>query len=114
MKKILIINICLLFITNSLFSQNTLSPYSAKGLGESEPFMNAYNRSLGGVMNGIRGKRSISYDNAASLGGIQNVILDFGFRGDYGKIYNETAQKTSFNGNFNYFLLGFPVLRKQE
>lgn len=114
MKKILIINICLLFITNSLFSQNTLSPYSAKGLGESEPFMNAYNRSLGGVTNGIRGKRSISYDNAASLGGIQNVILDFGFRGDYGKIYNETAKKTSFNGNFNYFLLGFPVLRKQE
>lgn len=114
MKKILFINLCIFLFTDSLFSQNTLSPYSAKGIGEYEPFMNAYNRSLGGVMNGLRGKRSVSYDNAASLGAIQNVILDFGFRGDYSKIYNESAQKTSFNGNFNYFLLGFPVLRKQE
>ncbi len=93
---------------------NTSSPYSSRGYGEMEPFINAFSRGMGGVSNGIRTKRTISLSNPASLGALNQVSLDFGFRGDHSTIYNATATKTSYNGNFNYFSLGFPVLRKPE
>jgi hypothetical protein len=93
---------------------NTNSPYSARGFGESESFNGVYNRSLGGVINGIRSKRTVSLSNPASLGAINQVSFDFAFRGDYSSVYNATAKNQAFNGNFNYFSLAFPVYRKQE
>lgn len=91
---------------------NTSSPYSTRGFGESEQFVTAFGRALGGASNGIRTQRTVSLSNPASLGAIRQVSLDFGFRGDYSKIFSETAAKTSYNGNFNYFGLAFPVYKK--
>jgi len=91
---------------------NTNSPYSSKGFGETEPFTNTYNRALGGTFNGVRSARNISLSNPASLGAITSVVFDFAFRADYTKISNEANYKTANNGSFNYFTLGVPIYRK--
>lgn len=91
---------------------NTSSPYSIRGYGEIEEFNNAFCRSLGGASNGIRFENLFSYSNPASLGGTKLVLLDFGFRAEYNKVYSDSAAKTSYNGNINYFSLAFPVYRK--
>lgn len=91
---------------------NTSSPYSIRGYGELESFNTAFSRSMGGAINGLRSPRAISYSNPASIGAVTNVILDFGFRADGSKLYSETAVKTRYNGNFNYFSLTFPLYRK--
>lgn len=91
---------------------NTSSPYSIRGYGELESFNTAFSRSMGGAINGLRSPRAISYSNPASIGAVTNVILDFGFRADGSKVYSETAVKTKYNGNFNYFSLSFPLYRK--
>ncbi len=92
---------------------NTHSPYSARGLGEQEPFSNTYNRSLGGVSNGIRSTRFISLSNPASLSGLKQVVFDFGFTAGSGKMSTQQATSTYYNGNFNYVVLGFPVWQKE-
>lgn len=91
---------------------NTVSPYSTRGFGESEAFINAFSRSLGGAINGIRTSRTVSFSNPASFAALRYVSLDFGFRADYAKTYSELAAKTQYNGNFNYIGLAFPVLKK--
>lgn len=92
---------------------NTHSPYSARGFGELESFNTAYNKSLGGVSNGIRSSRFISLSNPASLGGLGMVTFDFGFKAESGVSSTTTAKKSYFNGNFNYIVLGFPVWQKE-
>ncbi len=91
---------------------NTSSPYSIRGYGEMENSSNAFCRALGGASNGIRSEHVFSFSNPASLGATKLVILDFGFRLDYSHIYSDSASKTGYNGNFNYFSLSFPVYRK--
>ncbi len=91
---------------------NTNSPYSSRGYGEIEPFVSVFSRSLGGATNGIRTNRTIAFGNPASVAGLTQVSFDFAFRGDYSEIYNSGARKNGYNGNFNYFSLGFPVFRK--
>ena len=91
---------------------NTSSPYSIRGYGELESFNTAFSRSMGGASNGLRSPRAISYSNPASIGAVNMVLLDFGFRADGSKVYSETAVKTKYNGNFNYFSLSFPMYRK--
>jgi hypothetical protein len=114
-NNIILAILCFPFWNNILLAQNnTSSPYSARGFGESEQFNGVYNRSLGGVINGIRSKRTVSLSNPASLGAINQVSFDFAFRGDYSTVENASAKNQSFNGNFNYFNLAFPVYRKQE
>jgi hypothetical protein len=109
---LLFVSLC---VQDASFAQNnTSSPYSSRGYGEIEPFVNVFSRGMGGVSNGIRTNRTISLSNPASLGALNQVSLDFAFRGDYGEVYNQSAKKTSYNGNFNYFSLGFPVYRKPE
>ncbi len=104
----------IVFVISSLAmaQNNTGSPYSTRGFGEPEPFINAFSRAMGGTINGIRTQRTLSLSNPASLGAIRQVSLDFGFRVDYSQIYNATATRTAYNGNFNYFGLAFPVYKK--
>ena len=102
-----------LLLTTALTAQNnTSSPYSSRAYGEMEAFNNAFARSLGGATNGIRSPRCISLGNPASLGAVNMVLLDIGFRADGSQVYSETAVKTKYNGNFNYFSLTFPTYRK--
>lgn len=110
-KPLIITTLLIILGGNSQAQNNTSSPYSIRAYGEQEAFNNAYTRSLGGACNGIRSGRGTSYENPASLGAIKFVNMDFGFRGDYYKIYSATATKTGNNGNFNYFSLGFPAYR---
>ncbi len=113
--KLLIPVIAALFAHDVTVAQNnTNSPYSTRGYGELEPFSSVFSRSLGGASNGLRTKRSISLSNPASLGALSQVSLEFAFRGEHSTLYNSNARKTSYNGNFNYFSLGFPVYRKPE
>ena len=112
MNKHLFILFILTCLAGNMFAQNTHSPYSSKGFGEPEAFITAYNRALGGVVNGIRTKRTISLANPASLSGLTQVSLNLGFRGEYSSIFNNSGTRTSYNGNFNYITLGFPVWRK--
>lgn len=102
----------LLLASASIAQNNTSSPYSIRAYGELESFNNAFTKSLGGATNGIRSPRCISLGNPASLGAINMVLLDFGFRADGNKVYSESAVKTKYNGNFNYFSLTFPMYRK--
>ncbi|MDP2176306.1 MAG: hypothetical protein Q8K70_10400 [Bacteroidota bacterium] len=114
-NNIILVVLCFPFWNLTITAQNnTSSPYSARGFGEFEQFNGVYNRSLGGVINGIRSKRTVSLSNPASLGAITQVSFEFAFRGDYSTVYNASAKNQSFNGNFNYFSLAFPVYRKQE
>ncbi len=92
---------------------NTHSPYSVRGIGELELFNTAYNRALGGVSNGIRSTRFVSLSNAASLGGLTQVVFDFGFHAEAGKSSTANANRTYYNGNFSYVVLGFPVWKKE-
>lgn len=112
MNRRLLLLLIIARMSGSIFAQNTQSPYSSRGFGEPEAFMTAYNKSLGGVVNGIRSKRTISLANPASVSGLTQVTLEFGFRGDYSTIFNSSGTRTAYNGNFNYFTLGFPVWRK--
>ncbi|MEZ4804610.1 MAG: hypothetical protein R2852_03785 [Bacteroidia bacterium] len=111
-KNIALIAICIGLSTISFAQNNTSSPYSTRGYGELESFSNAFTRSLGGSINGIRTNRSISFSNPASIGALKQVSLDFGFRGEQSKIYNAEIAKTVYNGNFSYFGLAFPVYKK--
>lgn len=111
-KIIFILSLLLFSVYSSDAQNNTSSPYSIRAYGEIENFSTAYSRSLGGSINGIRSPRCVSFSNPASLGAISNVLLDFGFRLDYSKVYSETAINNGYNGNFNYFSLSFPVYRK--
>lgn len=111
-KQYVLIAFVFAFVNLAMAQNNTSSPYSTRGFGEPEPFINAFSRSLGGSINGIRTARTLSLSNPASLGAIRQVSLDFGFRADYYKIYNSNAAKTGYNGNFNYFGLAFPVYKK--
>lgn len=114
-NKILVLKVFVFMTFFQLSAQNnTNSPYSSKGFGEFESFNNAYTKSLGGVSNGIRSSRNFSFSNPASLGALKNVVFDFALRVDYTKVYNKTNSKATYNGNFNYFTLGFPVLRTAE
>lgn len=112
-KKPAAVCIFLLIAIAGLAQNNTRSPYSARGIGEIEPFANAYSKSLGGTSNGIRSSRMISLSNPASLGGLSLVSFDFGFRGEGGLAFTDKAKQTYYNGNFNYLVLGFPVWQKE-
>ena len=92
---------------------NTSSPYSTRGFGEVEQYVNAYSRALGGASNGIRSSRTISLSNPASVGAMKQVSLDFGFRVQHSKVYTDSSARTNYNGNINYFGLAFPVYKKQ-
>ncbi len=109
-KILLTLIICGVFGLNA--QNNTSSPYSIRGYGEMEGFNNAFCRALGGASNGIRTEHYFSFSNPASLGATKLVLLDFGFRVDYSHVYSDSASKTRYNGNINYFSLSFPVYRK--
>ncbi len=111
-KHYLFLLITTIFVLELNAQNNTSSPYSIRGFGEIEEFQSAYTRSLGGATNGIRSQRCLSFSNPASYGALTMMMLDFGFRGDYSKVYSETAAKTKYNGNFNYISIAFPMYRK--
>lgn len=92
---------------------NTHSPYSARGIGEIEQFNGAYNKALGGVSNGIRSTRFISFSNPASIAALKQVVFDFGFYAESGQSSTSNASRTYYNGNFSYITLGFPVWKKE-
>ncbi|MES2616514.1 MAG: hypothetical protein V4613_01465 [Bacteroidota bacterium] len=112
-KKSVLLLLVFSFAIFSYAQNNTHSPYSARGFGELEPFNTAYNKSLGGVSNGIRSSRFISLSNPASLGGLSLVTFDFGFKGESGVSSTTNAKQSYFNGNFNYIVLGFPIWQKE-
>jgi hypothetical protein len=99
------------FIASS--QNNTHSPYSARGIGEIEAYNGAYNRALGGVSNGIRSTRFISFSNPASISALKQVVFDFGFHAESGQSNTANASRTYYNGNFSYIVLGFPVWKKE-
>ncbi|NQW41909.1 MAG: hypothetical protein HQ463_00555 [Bacteroidetes bacterium] len=112
-NKLIVALFCIILIQNLTAQNNTRSPYSIRNIGELEQFGSAFTRSLSGSANGIRSTRFISFANPASVSALAQVSFEFGFHGDYGRYATKTAAKTYNNGNFSYFSLGFPLLRKE-
>jgi hypothetical protein len=103
-----------LFITYASAQNNTLSPYSLSALGEMSYGHFAQNRALSGVSSSLFSKNAYNLVNPATLGHINKTVFDFGVRAERGTLSKEGNFKDYNNGNFNYFALGFSILKKEK
>lgn len=94
-----------------IIRNNTNSPYSFYGIGESESQAFAYAKGLGGGGSGIFSNQHYTLLNPSSLGFLDRTVFDFGLRSDYGILTKNQNQRTYNNGNFNYFALAMPIYK---
>ncbi len=99
----------------SIASAQENSPYSRYGIGDLVPNQNVASRGMGGVAIGFSDYQSINFINPASLGYINNTILDLGGEVDIRTLKSTTSSEkyTATNTLISYLQLGFPLLSRK-
>ena len=92
-----------------LAQQNTVSPYSAFGIGENQPQGFSLNSALGGVGVAMRGGNFLNPTNPASLSAITNTTFETGLSGTSIFLRDKTLSREAFVSSLAYLSLGFPI-----
>lgn len=92
-----------------LAQQNTVSPYSAFGIGENQPQGFSLNSALGGVGVAMRGGNFLNPINPASLSAMTNTTFETGFSGTSIFLRDKTLSREAFVSSLAYLSLGFPI-----
>ncbi len=91
----------------------TLSPYSRYGIGEMQYSGYAYQRSMGGIGQGLQSTTKLNFLNPASYATDTLTIFEMGVDGTYMKLTDENSSQKSKNGNLSYLSLGFPIIKQK-
>lgn len=112
----ILLTLAAILLTNiSVHGQNnTRSPYSIFGFGETENLGFASNLGMGGTGVSYFSKNHYNYLNPASMAYIDRVVFDFGGRFDRGTKQTDDKFKDYNNGNFSYMSLAFTVYKKEK
>ena len=92
-----------------LAQQNTVSPYSAFGIGEPQSQGFSLNSALGGVGVAMRGGNFLNPINPASLSAITNTTFETGLSGTSIFLRDKTLSREAFVSSLAYLSLGFPI-----
>lgn len=90
-------------------SNNGNSPYSRFGLGDivDQNFINS--RNMGGLGNSLFDGYRINIVNPASYASLKATAFELGVTGTRSTYSTDEASRTSWDGNLQYFALGFPL-----
>ena len=89
--------------------QNTFSPYSSFGIGESQPQEFSLNNALGGIGAALRTSNYLNPLNPASLSAINKTIFETGLNGNAIYLTQNTLSQEFFSTTLSYLSLGFPI-----
>jgi hypothetical protein len=106
-KSLLFTLACLPLI--SLAQQNTISPYSAFGIGEVQNQGFALNRDLGGLGLALRPNSNLNPMNPASLSALSLTSFEAGVNGSAMFLSDHTLSQEYFTSTMSYLSLGFPI-----
>jgi hypothetical protein len=92
---------------------NTNSPYTRLGYGETSDFASSAIKSMGGAAIANRSESAINYLNPASFSSIDSMTfkLDFGGFGKISRFTDNNGLGRSSNGNFEYVCMHFPLFK---
>lgn len=105
-KSILLL-VCLPLI--SLAQQNTISPYSAFGIGELQNQGFALNNEMGGVGVALRPNMNLNLMNPASLSALSLTSFEAGINGAAMFLSDHSLSQEYFSSTMAYLSLGFPI-----
>ncbi len=98
------------FFTKFAFSQaNTNEPYTRFGYGILQPNYFGQSRGMGGVSAALREENLINIANPASYSAIRITTLESGLQLKFISLRAFNSKETSFNGQFSYLAMGFPL-----
>ena len=106
-KRVLFVIVCLPII--SFAQQNTISPYSAYGIGEVQNQGFALNNSLGGLGVALRSTNFLNPMNPASLSALSQTAFDAGISGSALFLSDANLSQEYFSSTMSYLSLGFPI-----
>lgn len=106
-KSALIALLCLPLF--SLAQQNTISPYSAFGIGEFQNQGFAFNNSLGGIGVALRPDNALNPINPASLSALSLTSFEAGISGSAMFLADNNLSQEYFSSTLGYLSLGFPI-----
>ncbi len=92
-----------------LAQQNTISPYSAFGIGEIQNQGFALNNDLGGLGVALRPKNNLNPMNPASLSALNLTAFEAGVSGTGMFLADNTLTQQYFTSTMSYLSLGFPI-----
>jgi hypothetical protein len=107
-KRVLFAIVCLPLM--SLAQQNTISPYSAFGIGEVQNQGFALNNSLGGIGVALRTTNYLNPMNPASLSALSQTAFDAGVSGSALFLSDTNLSQEYFTSTMSYLSLGFPIM----
>jgi len=106
-KNLLFTFVCLPLI--SLAQQNTISPYSAFGIGEVQSQGFALNSEMGGLGLALRPNSNLNPMNPASLSALSVTSFEAGVNGSAMFLSDNTLSQEHFTSTMSYLSLGFPI-----
>jgi len=106
-KSVLFTLVCLPLI--SLAQQNTISPYSAFGIGELQNQGFALNSEMGGLGLALRPNSNLNPMNPASLSALSLTTFEAGVNGSAMFLSDHTLSQEYFTSTMSYLSLGFPI-----
>ena len=92
-----------------LAQQNTISPYSSFGIGDSQEQGFSLNNALGGVGVAMRTGNYLNTRNPASLSAINMTIFETGINGSAIYLTDNTLSQEALTSTLSYLSLGFPL-----
>ena len=92
-----------------LAQQNTMSPYSSFGIGETQAQEFSLNNALGGVGVALRTGNYLNPMKPASLSAINTTVFETGINGTAIYLTDNTLSQESFTSTLSYLSLGFPL-----
>jgi hypothetical protein len=106
-KNLLFTFVCLPLI--SLAQQNTISPYSAFGIGEVQSQGFALNSEMGGLGLALRPNSNLNPMNPASLSALSLTSFEVGVNGSAMFLSDNILSQEYFTSTMSYLSLGFPI-----
>ena len=94
-----------------LAQQNTISPYSAYGIGDLQSQGLALNNSLGGLGVALSPNNTLNPMNPASLSALTMTSFETGVVGTAFSLSDNTQTQEYFSSALAYLSLGFPIAK---
>lgn len=106
-RTVLVLLICFPLFVGA--QQNTISPYSAFGIGELQNQGFAFNNSMGGVGTAFRPTSALNPINPASLSALSETAFEAGISGSALFLSDGILNQEYFSSTLSYLSLGFPI-----
>jgi len=94
----------------SFAQQNTISPYSAFGIGEVQHQGFALNKEMGGLGVALRTNRNLNPMNPASLSALSLTSFEAGLNGSVMFLSDQNLSQENVTSTLGYLSLGFPII----